>query len=1176
MAYVEIKKSGRLVSRRVLDDERARKGCSIGLKSGEKIKLVLGQSAVIGEYEIAVVAQASGTEEPVSASRPAMSQEGYPIIEGYQITGRLGEGGMGTVWKAMQLSTHREVALKLMGSGSFGSEKAKARFEREVELSARLEHPNVARIYDSGLYHGIYYYAMELVDGAPLDTFVRDKNLNLKGILELMEQVCRGVQHAHQRGVIHRDLKPSNILVSPDGRPHVVDFGLAKAFQETDEDLLISIEGEVAGTPAYMAPEQATGQMDKIDTRTDVYGLGIILYRLVTNEWPRDMSGNRYDVLTRIAESEIRRPRQVKPDLDRELEAILLKALEADPDHRYRTAGDLADDIENCLAGEPISAQPATATYILKKKLRKYRLQTAIAASILFLIGVVGVLASYKVGEARAKASEAAEKARQQAELAQWSQSEATRQANRAKWAQVEAELWGQKAGKAQAVLKDLQRDSEFTKAEAARNIREAQHAQSSLVVVKSEAERLRKDWLQEQGRAQKTEKQLTETLETSQWNRYIRGLALAERAFHEGKSRLGIDLLKGCPEEYRSWEWDYLKVMLDRSTHTFLTPVGKGGAIGGGIGMFSPDGRRIIGVYTGGVVTWDAQTKKELTRVNLPGFFWLNRGFDGKHIACCLQNPDKSKETIEVYDLQNGRKIMTVKQPVDRPEGFLQALVGAGGTTLATLGRGGTVRFFDMKTKQERPLFQNRFGPATGIMLSPNEKRVVLSFEGGILRIWDIPSGKLVQTIYLHTEDSWPSLFFNSNGTRLFTGTTNGFVRLWDVATGKEVWAASEHERGCGGCPSLDGKWVATTGFDNVIFIRDASNGKAMTSPSIHPGIMTGIDFSPDGRWVLSSSDCELKLWDVSRLLHSCYQDIQVYDNGYGVRFSPSTMRMISFGAKAGHGFIKVADLRSGQELLVVPITQMYPQKIWVAISPDGTKLAHGWGLWGEHYPDPEKHPLPGRPLEVWSIPEKRRLFSFPCSYSIYWGLRFTPDSRQLACGATDLKTHVWDLGMGKEKVTIDGFPGAYDHQGLRLVSVFPDKNPQIRDANSGKLLCSLKGKSVCSAAFSPDGKWVAMGNWSGSIGIFDSATGAMKFQNEGHSVPVRQLTFTTDGKRLLSGGDDCMVRIWDIDHGDLLMTLPQDHEYRIYSLDFTPDGRTLVSIDERGIIVRREVNSH
>lgn len=351
------------------------------------------------------VSDTGGQEAPGAAGAT-------PEIKGYRILGPLGEGGMGTVWRAVQQSTHREVALKVLGWGVLGSQKNRRRFEREVELASRLEHPHIARVYDSGLYESLYYYAMELIEGLPLDEFAEKHGLDQRQTLELVRKVCRAVKYAHQRGVIHRDLKPSNILVTEDGQPHVLDFGLAKGNLEVEATLTISVGGDVLGTPAYMSPEQAAGKVDRVDTRSDVYSLGVILYRLLTGEPPHDLTGDRQEVLRRIAEKEPRRPREVAKDLDRELEALLLKALAHDPDGRYASASDLADDIGRYLAGEPLSAKAPTVGYFLYKRLRKHRVRVAVAAGVLAALTGMAVLAYVRIAQAGDEARQEAAKAR--------------------------------------------------------------------------------------------------------------------------------------------------------------------------------------------------------------------------------------------------------------------------------------------------------------------------------------------------------------------------------------------------------------------------------------------------------------------------------------------------------------------------------------------------------------------------------------------------------------------------------------------------------------------------------------------------------------------------------------------------------------------------------------------
>ena len=440
MAYIEIRKHGKLIKRRPVDDRQARKGCGIRLDS-KHVQLRLGESKVVGDYQLTLFegdmpdsaeVRADGlserpeemvtkTSDPLPPAKKGKRPSHVPAIEGYEIVGRIGHGGMGTVWKAVQLSTKRPVAIKLLARHCFSSKKSKARFEREVALAARLTHPNIARVYASGLHHGVYYYAMELIEGEHLDQYVRTHQLSDRDILKLMYHICDAMAHAHGQGIVHRDLKPSNILVSANGQPHIVDFGLAKSSTKDDSDLTISIEGEIAGTIAYMAPEQAMGQQEKITERTDVYGLGVILYQLLTAHLPHAMGGGRYDVLKRIVEDDVTEPSHFNEGIDRELESIILTALGKLPEDRYPSARVLAQDIDNYLKGEPLYARSLSSIYRLKKRLSqqlgKYKM-LAVGAVLGCVLLAVGYLVFQFQNGSRQQESTAAQESQTPAVLA--------------------------------------------------------------------------------------------------------------------------------------------------------------------------------------------------------------------------------------------------------------------------------------------------------------------------------------------------------------------------------------------------------------------------------------------------------------------------------------------------------------------------------------------------------------------------------------------------------------------------------------------------------------------------------------------------------------------------------------------------------------------------------------
>ena len=273
----------------------------------------------------------------------------------YELLGEIARGGMGVVSRARQVSLERTVAVKMMRPGLLATEAEIRRFYVEAKTAARLQHPNIVAIHEVGEFEGLHYFSMDFVEGPSLDALVRERPLSSAEAARYVQVLAEAVQYAHAQGILHRDLKPSNVLVDTGGRPRITDFGLARPLEG---DAGTTAAGTVMGTPAYMPPEQAAGQHDKLSPASDVYSLGAILYELLTGR-PPFRGGNQMETVRMVLEEEPAPPRELNPQIGRELEAICLRCLEKEPAKRYGSAAELSGELERFLRGEPGPARMA-------------------------------------------------------------------------------------------------------------------------------------------------------------------------------------------------------------------------------------------------------------------------------------------------------------------------------------------------------------------------------------------------------------------------------------------------------------------------------------------------------------------------------------------------------------------------------------------------------------------------------------------------------------------------------------------------------------------------------------------------------------------------------------------------------------------------------------------------
>jgi tetratricopeptide (TPR) repeat protein/predicted Ser/Thr protein kinase len=346
---------------------------------------------------------------PATGATPAASV--IPARVGrYSILRVLGEGGMGTVYEAEQEQPKRTVALKVIRVG-YLSPQLLRRFEHESQMLGRLQHPGIAQVHEAGTVEDergnpVPFFAMEFIRGVPLTAYATQKNLGTRERLDLIARICDAVYHAHQKGVIHRDLKPGNIVVDESGQPKILDFGVARA---TDSDIqqttLQTGVGQLVGTVPYMSPEQVSGNPDELDTRSDVYALGVIAYELLAGRLPYDLARKMiHEAVRVIREEEPTRLSSINRTLRGDVETIVAKALEKDKVRRYQSAEALASDIRRYLKDEPIAARPASTWYQLAKfsKRNKPLVGGMVVSFVILLTGMAGTAWQARVAEKRA------------------------------------------------------------------------------------------------------------------------------------------------------------------------------------------------------------------------------------------------------------------------------------------------------------------------------------------------------------------------------------------------------------------------------------------------------------------------------------------------------------------------------------------------------------------------------------------------------------------------------------------------------------------------------------------------------------------------------------------------------------------------------------------------------
>jgi WD40 repeat protein/serine/threonine protein kinase len=1106
----------------------------------------------------------------LTASFPGKDEHVGAILGGkYKLIEAIGEGGMGSVFMAQQTApVKRAVAVKVIKAG-MDSKAVLARFEAERQALAMMDHPNIARVLDAGTTEGGRpFFVMELVKGVPITRYCDERRLTPQQRLELFVPVCLAIQHAHQKGIIHRDIKPSNVLVALyDDKPvpKVIDFGVAKAAGQalTDKTLMTGF-GAVVGTPEYMSPEQASLNNLDIDTRSDVYSLGVLLFELLTGSTPVDRKSlgkaALLEILRIVREVEVPKPSHKLSTSDAlpsvaarrgtesarltkmmkgELDWVVLKALEKDRTRRYDTANGLARDLQRYLADEMVEARPPSVGYRLSKFMRRHK-GPVIAASLVLLALVAGIVGT-TLGLFEA-----------------WHQEKIAR-----------GETAEKEKARQAAALRVEERDEALT--QKALRVKERDRAND----------------------------ELTHRLGVST-------MVLANDAYDIRDFRLSAERLAKVPVQQRGWEWRHLQRQLHGGIFTLYGHKSAVTSV-----AFSPDGTRIVTadanhLEPAEVKVWDARTGmylfdlKGLPSKQINGVrYGVNVVFsaDSKRIVTATWD-----ETARVYDATTGALQLELKQRAGA-EGIVCAAFSPDGTQIATGSRcwadnGGLLKLLDARTGKTLREWQADKFAVTRVAFSPDGARILTGGFDQAVKVWDARTG----TLLLEAKGMmslWSSVAFSPDGTRLVAGRDDRTARVIDAQTGAVLLELKgrqpiSHSNRSGGGPegvlsvafSPDGTRIATAGgtggFGNDeggASVWDVRTGAELLELKGHTGMVMSVAFSPDGeRIITGSADGTAKVWDARtgtpRLeLEGIKNPIEC------AAFSPDGSWIVTGGGEwPMPGEVQkpseatIWDARTGKPRLALKGCQ-FPVSS-VAVSKDGTRIVIGGGWrWGQQKPSEAM---------VWDAQTGQALFELKGSRLAVTSVAISPNGERILTGGGFLvpqegsEARVWDARTGTllrnltqphhQRMDMQGarVSVAFSPDGKRVVvagarTTTMHEGVTIYDAQTGATLLEMgNNDSPRSVAFSPDGARIATGNYNKTVTVWDARKGNLLFERKGFQrIPFR-LSLSADGRLIATGGYDKTVTVWDVTTGTQLAELETGP---VKSLAFAVDGTRIVT---------------